>query len=100
MDIHSEIEITIDADELVEEARETIESIIDEHLGNSYTESMPSPPVSGDEASDMIAEAQAAFLQSAAFRHAVREAVKTMVASGFLVLKGNVSMYSSPSDLA
>ena len=37
MDIHSEIEITIDADELVEEARETIESIIDEHLGNSYT---------------------------------------------------------------
>ena len=100
MDINTEVEIefNIDADELVEEARETIESIVDECLGERLMEGM-ARPVPADEVRNMIAEAQAAFLQSAAFRHEVREAVKVMINSGFLVLKGNVSMYSSPSDL-
>jgi len=97
MDIPFESEINIDADELVEEARETIESIIDGYLADRDEDASE---LSAQDIRNLIAEAQAAFLQSAAFRHEVREAVKTMITSGFLVLKGNVSMYSGPSDLA
>ena len=89
-------DVDIDADELVEEARSSIESMIEDVLD---TRGEDASELSALDVRNLIAESQASFLQSAAFRHEVREAVKVMITSGFLVLKGNVSMYSGPSDL-
>ena len=90
-------DVDIDADELVEEARSSIESMIEDVLD---TRDEDASELSAHDIRNLIGEAQAATLQSAAFRHAVREAVKVMIDSGFLVLKGNVAMYTAPSDLA
>lgn len=90
-------DVEIDADELVEEARSSIESMIEDVLD---TRDEDASELSAQDIRGMMAEGHASLLQSAAFRHEVRETVKTLVASGFLVLKGNVSMYTAPSDLA
>jgi hypothetical protein len=107
MDIYSEINFDIDANELVEEAEDTVERIVRRTLnspsGREIIEVVVRDLADDDDTHTdaliqtirtEVARAQDDMLrlQSFAFRSAVKEAVKGMVDSGFLTVTGTVEV--------